>query len=294
MSNSEVTFLILNYNSRSLVRELVNQLKSYDKNLPICIVDNSNEVNYIQKDLSTFNHIAIIDANQNLGYARGNNLGLNYIKDNGPTDYVCVCNPDIRIDQTNFNLLMDIIQEGPVSDIFGIRLVDDDNKELVSEWSQASLLDDIINDSAILKFFSYPFKKKNKANVYKEYVNIQRADIITGAFFIAKLKTFYEVGFFDERTFLFCEERILARRLDARRIKRTMYNNVIGTHSTSVTIKKKYNSKFRRHLLLVQARLIYYRYYRNKVFMWVYALSAIFSLSEKILLDIVLRLNNQR
>ena len=228
----------------------------------------------------------LIDAGFNVGYARGNNLGLRYIQNYNLSDYVCICNPDIEIDQENLLKLISIIKSGKAPEFFGVQIKDYENNLMRNNWTRPTLLEDILDDFYLLRRILQNLKRKvNKNSEDQNIKSTQSVDIITGAFFVAKLDTFSKVNFFDDRTFLFCEERILATRLDRAKIPRYVLNDVSCRHNASTTIKKEYNSRLKRHILLVRSRLIYYRHYSGIFNTIIYAITIPFSLSEKIVID---------
>jgi GT2 family glycosyltransferase len=288
--NHKLTFIILNYKSSELVKELVGTIVNFDENLPICIVDNSSEIEKLNEEVGKFSNVKILNAGGNLGYARGNNVGLNDVYAHRPTEFVCICNPDIRFDRIFLERLISLIDGNSAPDFFGVEMVDKNGRPLVSQWKQPTLVEDIVDDFSLLKHPLSLFikgggrlKKKARGNIKQD------ADVISGAFFVAKLDIFAKVNFFDDRTFLFCEERILAKRLEAIGVKRQIMSNLTCTHTASTTIKKKYASKFSRHYLLVSSRFVFYRFYSSKLKLLIYSFSAVVSLTEKFVFDTALR-----
>ena len=100
-------FVILHYMAYEMTVKCVSNLLHYFEkdNIKIVIVDNaSGNGSGIQlKELYSSNDIVEVLLNQkNDGFARGNNLGYCYLKDNYQPEYIIVMNNDVLIEQDDF------------------------------------------------------------------------------------------------------------------------------------------------------------------------------------------------
>lgn len=91
MKNSGITFIIVTWNNE---KEIVNCLSSIEKKCPlnyqVVIVDNCSSDNTVSIIKNRFPDVELIVSKENLGFAAGNNLALQYVKN----DYICYLNPD--------------------------------------------------------------------------------------------------------------------------------------------------------------------------------------------------------
>lgn len=72
---------------------------------PIVVVDNgSNDGSgeELRRRFADYKNVVVIINDQNLGFAKGNNVGYKYVKDNFDVDCVVVMNNDVIITQPNF------------------------------------------------------------------------------------------------------------------------------------------------------------------------------------------------
>ena len=101
MSNKDnIGIIILNYNTSNDVIRLVDKVQSCeDRRLFIYVVDNASNEDDVSK-LERLDDIFLIKSAENLGYAKGNNLALNFIKKYHYSfiNYVAIINPDISFD----------------------------------------------------------------------------------------------------------------------------------------------------------------------------------------------------
>lgn len=84
---NKITFVIVCFNSRNIVKKCISSIDSKAK---ILVVENSNDY-LIKKQLEDeFKNVTVVIAGKNIGYGAGNNLGISKIK----TPYVFILNPD--------------------------------------------------------------------------------------------------------------------------------------------------------------------------------------------------------
>ena len=94
----KITFIIVTYRSQNVIHRCI---KSIDSKIKIIVIENSNNF-FIKKDLEKkYSNVKVIVSGKNLGYGRGNNLGLKKVK----TQYAFIINPDAYLDK---NTLLEI------------------------------------------------------------------------------------------------------------------------------------------------------------------------------------------
>ena len=98
--------VILNYNTFPDTIRLTKELQSQTVNeLSIVIVDNfstNNSYAELKPLESEFSNVKVVQTGENLGYARGNNFGLEYLEKNVNPKYVFVLNNDVIIPDNSF------------------------------------------------------------------------------------------------------------------------------------------------------------------------------------------------
>ncbi len=107
MKKKMISFLILHYKNIIQTVECVESiLKNIKyKNYQIVIVDNGSNDNTgeeLKRKYKKIKNICIIINKENLGFAKGNNIGFKFIKDNLKTDFIVMINSDTVIYQNNF------------------------------------------------------------------------------------------------------------------------------------------------------------------------------------------------
>ena len=103
----KIGFVILHYNA---YKETIQCAKSIMDKLDtdryeIIIVDNDSpnkSLPIIQDELKDYKQIHFIQLNENIGFAKGNNEGINYARKTLNCDFVCCLNNDTEIIQNDF------------------------------------------------------------------------------------------------------------------------------------------------------------------------------------------------
>ncbi len=202
--------------------------------------------------------LTYILASDNLGYAKGNNLGIEYLDTIG-VDTILISNNDIQFPQETFafSRLMEAVKRKNVvasgSDVFGL----DGNRQspcrflsLRDRWHRG------MKGWPLCRIFyrkvSETFEPKEEGPVYR----------FIGAFFVIDTKKFMQIGMFDEHTFLYGEELILAERAKAHGYRMYYVPGVWVVHEDGFSTKKKFASNpYKKLETQMNSDLYYYETY---------------------------------
>lgn len=119
-------YVILHYQSIEITKKCVDKLLMFSKNNPIIIVDNcspNGSGKQLEKMYSTCINITVIINEENQGFAKGNNLGYQYIKRKYSLNYVVVMNNDIMIEDNDFAVIIEQFMEKNEVDVCGPDMV---------------------------------------------------------------------------------------------------------------------------------------------------------------------------
>lgn len=149
---------------------------------------------------------------ENLGYAKGNNLGVEFLKQTGVNcDYILFSNDDIEIKSEKIlEVLIEKAERDDKIAAIGPRVVCIDGaegspqREYFSPWH--------IMGEYFLKSFRGHRQVTADGKPYAIAPPEGEAYWISGSFMLVKTEWLEKVGRFDERTFLYYEEPILAER----------------------------------------------------------------------------------
>ena len=218
--NKFIRIVILNYNSSQYTINTIKDLKTQSfQNFEIVVVDNASiPVERELLILSLPKSIVCIYSDRNLGYARGNNLGMK-IKTNHEPDYYFILNNDVIIVDkqlleillSSFTLNNKIIAVSPLIDSMASNLPIEKQIQVRRVLPLPNLF---FVCCTIFKLFT-----KNSFNQYvylKEMPFINKyllCDSINGAAFMIEADFIKQNNYLDEGTFLFFEEIILGKQI---------------------------------------------------------------------------------
>ena len=189
---------------------------------------------------------------ENLGYARGNNLGVDYLLRRFPDiDLFLITNDDIQFISSNVvDKLIEKISSFSDVAVIGPRIVNLQDEEQLPEMTPPSIGWEI-RRNILLPMLGKRLKGRMQDKVEAGYVYR-----LEGCFMLVRKDDFLACGKFDERTFLYREESILSERLKT--IGKRMYydDSVSIRHFVGNTTSKK-----APNLLLLECELFGQRLY---------------------------------
>lgn len=203
--------VILNYKAYKETQKCVSSIRNTIKTLhPIVIVDNGSgngSYEYLKEYYDDRDGIYVIKSDQNLGFAKGNNIGIRYLRDFCHVDFVLLLNSDTLMeDERYIERLVDKYQEG-------VGIIEANVKNRRGNFAQPSLQE----TSAMAYFFLYlqafckyhdiywPFKRRVKGKRY--FYHVGCSIMLTPDYF----KVYHGLYSY---TFLYGEEHILLILLD--------------------------------------------------------------------------------
>ncbi|MBE6161545.1 MAG: glycosyltransferase [Firmicutes bacterium] len=225
-------YLIINYNDYETTNKLIDNIKDYKIIDEIVVIDNNSNDNS-KEELKKNKNITLICNDENLGFAKAINIGCKYLIDKYDKVYIAISNSDIRIKkEKDLKDLLDSFK----NDIAIVAPTIKEPKEIVKGWKLTSVKEDIklniplINRKYRKKLMTYPEEH------YKS--DVSYVDIVKGCFFIIDSQALINVNYFDENTFLYYEENIIAKKLRVKGYKTIINNNVLIYHDHEVSINK--------------------------------------------------------
>ncbi len=211
-----------------------------DHEVEFFITDNScDHVQYnILKNTLNSEFVHLIRASDNLGYAAGINLSLDYLRGNSEDfEYICVTNTDIVLDWRE--ILNQLVLYYDNLDSVGLiapkQRNGTDNKVVYS--CKADLAFDIVSN---IPFFGS--KLLTKFNIGEKLLGVSRVYSVPGAFMFGSTDLWLRTLFpLDEEFFLYCEERSIGHVLETNGFANYIINSIHYDHAVSKVIGERYS-----------------------------------------------------
>ena len=274
----KVGIVILNYNSWKMTGDLAQKLSAYACVDTVVVVDNaSTDGSYEQLEKLRCDKIHVFDSGKNGGYSYGNNYGARKCKDLG-VELLFIANPDVDIEEAE---LQKIIRRFEETEYTLLSAVEYDIADRISDqpvWRINTYRDDLQE----CFFIGRKWKARRKSPQLDTMVDIQEVDILKGSFMGVRMDAFLEAGGFDDEFFLFCEERVLAKRIKGIGGRIGIVTDAKYNHNHSASITKTYKKVYVQMQLLYRSRTLYLeKYEKIGVFKrGLYKLAVGFSLME--------------
>lgn len=254
----KIAAVILNFNSYEDTRQCVLGLKKQSGiDVEIIIVDNcSSNPNEIEKlhDISYETSSILLCASSNTGYNAGNNIGIKYAIDKG-FRYIFIANPDMIFqDYLYLNKMISIAERNPQIAVIGSDiLTPEGHHQNPISFDEENFFD---NFSWIKNLFC-PHKEKSH-NWNLSYKKSGICTILNGCCLLIKADFLEQINCFDERVFLFGEEKILGTQVKKMGYKMFYDGEIQAIHNHR---QKKEGNQWQRLRILRKSEIVFLKYH---------------------------------
>ena len=201
--------IIINYNqSNKTIQCIESIMNTVKQEYKIYLLDNHSldeSKQVLEQKYKEHTKVELIFAEENLGYARGNNVCLKKAQKD-QCEYVLISNNDIIYKENAIDILYQSIQGE--QDYFMVApkvLKPNQTIQKSVKKIQPSFLHYMMYETYASNIF-----KNNPATVIQN--EKQEVYWVSGCCFMAEMSKFQEINFFDEYTFLYYEEDILGNK----------------------------------------------------------------------------------
>ena len=254
-----ICLIVLNYNDFRTTEEFVNRIKSYNQIDSIVIVDNNSTDNSYE-ELSKLSNkkIDVIRTDSNKGYASGNNFGACYALKKYQPEYLIISNPDVIFSSDVVDYLSDYLKYHKEVGAASCKMICTSGIDLPVAWKLPTFIDCLMENLIILRKILGNRLLYNSEELQNSETYV---DVLPGSFFMIKSSVFEQVNGFDNQTFLYYEENILAKRLKDINSKCVLLSDKSYIHNHSVSINKSISSVKKRLDIAFRSRQYYCKEY---------------------------------
>lgn len=210
----KIAIIILNYNSYTDCRKCIGYLKQQQGvEQEIIVVDNCSREDDRKavEQLCKEQGCTFIANNENKGYNAGNNVGLRYAAEKG-YEFALIANPDMEFPQKDYlvTLLTEMQKDENIvvcgSDIITPESIHQSPMGKEGNWR---------GSFAWIKEILGKKKQSDTYNFIDNYSESHYCHKVSGCCFMIRISFLKDINFFDEKVFLYCEEAILSRQVEA-------------------------------------------------------------------------------
>lgn len=201
----QLSVIILNYNVRYFLEQCVLSVQKALSTIDgeIIVVDNFSVDDSCAMIKKRFPNVKLIENKANLGFPKGNNLGVAEAKG----EYICILNPDTVVAEDTFEKILAFAKSQTDLGIVGCKLIDgtgnflpECKRGVPTPWVAFTKI------SGLYKLFpkSSFFNKYYAQHLSESQTG--KVDILVGAFMMLKRDLYLEVGGFDENCFMYSDD----------------------------------------------------------------------------------------
>lgn len=280
----ETALIILNYNDADTTEKLIRLVRDYSALNHIVVVDNrSTDDSYERLRVYASEKVDVLLADANKGYATGNNFGAFYALEKYQPEYLLIANPDVEFTEQVVVKLVEALESSEQGAVAAPIV-----NQGYNVWSLPTYWG--IIEALFLVWFNLDKRSQKKKLIAKG--GVQPVGVVEGSFFCVKADVFRQIGGLDERTFLYCEENILAKRVNNVGKQVLVLADERYDHFHSQSIRKHYRSKAKAFPNFYPSFELYLKEYLHvgPVAHGFYRLCFKLAHLERVLYDVVMRM----
>lgn len=238
----DVSVIIVNWNAGKYLQETIQSLvdKCIDISYELIIIDNNSNKSdesytYIEHLLSKWNNFTFVKSEENLGFAKANNIGMSISKGRN----LLILNPDVIFHNNLLKILSDYLDKNADVGMIGPKVLSYDGS-----FQQPCLRGKPYPKDTLFHIIGLAkaFPKNQYFNGYAMWNvdrnNINECWVLSGCCMMLKKSLYDEIGGMDEQFFMYQEETDWGIRTKNAG-KKVIYNpNAVVTHYQGVTTKK--------------------------------------------------------
>ncbi len=252
----QTAIIIVNYNTPLLTTEAVKSLIQQENEITIIVVDNcssDNSKELLSNEFSNISSVHLIFAEKNYGFAIGNNIGIDYAKKLGTINFIGIMNPDIKVSAATISALTTVLAAHSEIGLITAKTYFNGTaaNPNVCAWRTPNLSNLLFACTIPAFVWSRLLRKFNKvydgrthySDEYYSGKKIAYVDVVQGCFFMCTLETMDKIDNFDEGTFLYNEEDILACRIKIINKTNAVLTNEYIYHNHQIKDKSLMNAE---------------------------------------------------
>lgn len=237
-----ISIVIVTWNNEDEIIPCIESIRKYSDISDIVIVDSKSSDNTVEIIKNkNYNFVKLIECDENVGFSKGNNIGVREIKNNK----ILFLNPDTLFIENGIENLVNVNND---VGIIGCKLLNKDLTLQVSTYNFDTPINIILEQFMIGKIFP-EFLKYKYSPYLSKHNKVFYPDWVIGAFMLMDKKLFEEIGGFSEEYFLYSEDMDICKKVNMIGL-RIQYNpNFKIIHLAGQSEKKDINSRKQEKLL---------------------------------------------
>lgn len=200
----DLSVVIVNWNTKEILSECLQSL-TLDTSLQmaeIILVDNASSDGSPVMVKERFPHVKLICNDQNLGFAKANNIGIRL----STGRYICLVNSDVIVLKDCFNSMLAYMDEHPEIGMLGPKILNPDRTLQPSCMGFPTLWNMFCRALALDKLFPGSKLFGGRLMNFWAHDTVSSAEVLNGCFLMVRREALEQVGLLDENFFFYGED----------------------------------------------------------------------------------------
>lgn len=199
----DISIIIVNWNSARFVAECVKSIREHTTgDYEIIVVDNASAKEDLEKLNEECKGITLVACEENLGFARANNLGFCH----SSAEFVLFLNPDTEIRGPALSTMLGRMKSLPHAGVVGCKLLNSDLSVQLSAIQRFPTILNQVLDVEYLQLLWPTCPLWNVAPLLASDVKLMEVEVVSGACMLLSRRVFEQVGMFSEDYFMYAED----------------------------------------------------------------------------------------
>lgn len=208
----DLSIILVNWNSSAYLEKCIDSISKETKGVDyeIIVVDNGSFDIVVERIKSLFTKVFFVQSDENLGFARANNLGYQY----SSGENLLFLNPDTEVVGKAISILLWRLNSLPDGGAIGCRLVNSDMSIQASCIQRYPRVLNQLLDIEYLRRLTSNAKIWGTKPLFQNDGRVSEVEVISGACLMVKRKIFERVGLFSNDYFMYCEDVDLCYKIE--------------------------------------------------------------------------------
>lgn len=204
MSNSDVTIIIVSWNTRDILRDCLRSV--YENAGPVdfhvIVVDNASTDGSVEMIQSEFGKVELVANSDNRGFAAANNQGMAMATGR----YILLLNSDTIVLEGAIAKTVAFADTHVEAAVVGCQVLNSDRSLQASCFLFPSALNMLLSATYLYKIFPQSRLWGRERMTWWDKQDAREVDVISGCFMLVRCEAIEQVGRMDEAFFMYAEE----------------------------------------------------------------------------------------
>ena len=197
-----ISFIIVNYNTKDLLKKLLNSLEKFFQGEEIIVIDNASSDGSADMVRRESPSVHLIANKENIGFARANNQAMEIAKG----DVFVLINSDAELADDSLRHAVDMVINDRTCGLAGCRLMNSDGSTQISVGRFPGVSYALLSNTGLGVLLPARMRGRILAGRYFDYTGQAEVDWVMGACLILRKDVYLTAGGLNTDYFMFGED----------------------------------------------------------------------------------------